>query len=151
MDVYTGGAVGNPDPATQIHDFNPGINPFPGGLFWTFLTDPGNIESHPGNGNATFNLQDFSLEDYFNKKNALTDGSEVDAVLESLSIEWRGPGNRVRTRDSANGFSFESIENTATMEWAAHNDDGFRFVSDPAETSVSLFAQVGHEHNGVFF
>jgi len=83
--------------------------------------------------------------------NALTDGPEVDAVLESLSIEWSGPGTRVRTNDSANRFSLNSIENTATMEWSAHNASGFRFVSDPAATSTSLSAEVAHERNGVFF
>ena len=83
--------------------------------------------------------------------NALTDGHEVDAVLESLNIEWGGPGTRVRTNDSTNGFSLNSVENTATMEWSAHNANGFRFVSDPTATSTSLFAEVAHEHNGVFF
>jgi len=115
------------------------------------LTDPSGIDAHPGNGSATFHLSDFDLEDFSNLANALTDGPGVDAVLESLNIAWGGPGTRVRTNNSANRFSLNSIENTATMEWSAHNANGFRFVSDPAATSTSFFAQVAHEHNSVFF
>jgi len=96
-------------------------------------------------------LNEFALEDYFNVANALMDGSEVDAVIESLNIQWGGSGRRVKTNDSTNGFSLDAIENTATMEWSAHNANGFRFVSDPAKTSLSEFAEVGHERNGVFF
>jgi hypothetical protein len=151
LDLYTGGAVGSPNPTTQIHDFNPGINPFPGGLFWTFLTDPSNIRAHPGNGSATFKVSNFALEDYFNLANALQDGPEVAAVVESLDIDWGRHGKRVVTKDSTNGFSLDAIENTASMEWSAHNANGFRFVSAPAETSTSLFAEVGREDNGVFF
>jgi hypothetical protein len=83
-------------------------------------------------------LSDFELKDFFNKKNALTNGAGVDAVLESLNIEWDGRGTRVRTNDSTNNFSLNSVENTATMEWSAHNANGFRFVSDPAATSTSF-------------
>jgi hypothetical protein len=83
--------------------------------------------------------------------NALVDGPEVAAVVESLKIEWGGSGKRVVTNDSTNGFSLDAIVNTATMEWSAHNANGFRFVSDPAETSFSEFAEVGQEQNGVFF
>jgi hypothetical protein len=28
---------------------------------------------------------------------------------------------------------------------------GFKFVSDPADTSKSIFAEIGSERNGVFF
>jgi hypothetical protein len=96
-------------------------------------------------------LNEFALEDYFNVANALTDGSEVDAVIESLNIRWGRPGKRVITNDGTNGFSLNAIENNATMEWSAHNANGFRFVSDPAKTSITEFAEVGHQRNGVFF
>lgn len=36
------------------------------------------------------------------------------------------------------------------MTWSAASVDGFRFVSNPANT-VSAFAQLGQMHNGVFF
>jgi len=38
-----------------------------------------------------------------------------------------------------------------TMETQLSNGHGFRFVSDPASTSVNHFALIGHERNGVYF
>jgi len=35
-------------------------------------------------------------------------------------------------------------------EWSSQQT-GFSFQSDPASTSVSLYAIIGHERNGVFF
>jgi hypothetical protein len=40
---------------------------------------------------------------------------------------------------------------TATTEWAALRDDGLTFVSDPASTSITEFALLVKERNGVFF
>jgi hypothetical protein len=42
------------------------------------------------------------------------------------------------------------IEDSATIQWSAREKD-FRFVSDPEETSTTVFAAIGQEHNGVFF
>jgi hypothetical protein len=41
------------------------------------------------------------------------------------------------------------IRNAATMEWSATTPH-YEFVSQPAATSSSLFAEIGHERNGVF-
>jgi hypothetical protein len=38
----------------------------------------------------------------------------------------------------------------ATIEWSSQQA-GFSFQSDPASTSVSEYAILGHERNGVFF
>ncbi len=43
------------------------------------------------------------------------------------------------------------LTNLARMEWSAHRSDGFKFVSDPAATSMSVFAEIGRDRNGVFF
>jgi hypothetical protein len=49
-------------------------------------------------------------------------------------------------------INFALIENKSHIcrptDLLAHNANGFRFVSDPAATSISFFAQVAHEHNG---
>jgi len=36
------------------------------------------------------------------------------------------------------------------MEWSARVGH-YQFVSDPASTSSSSFAEIGHERNGIFF
>jgi len=57
---------------------------------------------------------------------------------------------RVKTRDKTNRFVCTFIEDTATMAWSARRND-FKFVSDPANTSTTIFAEIGRERNGVFF
>lgn len=43
-----------------------------------------------------------------------------------------------------------SIPPSDAAQMTAH-EKGFKFVSDPANTSTTIFAQIGREHNGVFF
>jgi len=38
----------------------------------------------------------------------------------------------------------------ATLAWSAE-EEGFKFVSDPEDTSTTVFAEIGQERNGVFF
>src|SRR5262249_50179414 len=89
---------------------------------------------------------------------------KVSAVINSLRIEWRGTTVRRTHTDCPDAFRGEFFENVATIEVVATTPEGaaracpqtaprhgFRFESDPARTSVSHFAQIGRERNGVFF
>ena len=68
-----------------------------------------------------------------------------------MSCAWSGPISRiVSVRDNDQGFRGQFMENTATLTWSASRA-GFTFASDPANTSTSLFAQLGQESNGIFF
>jgi len=73
-------------------------------------------------------------------------------ILASVSFElrWSGVSKRVHTRDATNHFVGDYIEDTATIHWEAE-EDGFHFVSDPAHTSTTVFAEIGSERNGAFF
>jgi hypothetical protein len=42
------------------------------------------------------------------------------------------------------------LYDTAAISWSGQSDN-FSIVSDPASTSVSQFAAIGHERNGRFF
>jgi hypothetical protein len=88
----------------------------------------------------------------------------VNAVINSLKMNWKGTTNRRSQTDCVDGFRGNYLEDSATIEVIATTPPtparacpptaarhGFRFVSDPAETSVSNFAQIGREQNGVFF
>jgi hypothetical protein len=68
----------------------------------------------------------------------------------SFAVEWFGVNNRTQIGDPTSGFTARVIENTATMEWMA-TTEGVTFKSDPASQSHSVFAEIGHEMNGVFF
>ena len=94
-------------------------------------------------------LRDVDVEDYHDIVNALKEGPSVPADV-SFHIGWHGVQKRVHLRDQKNHFVGDYIEDQATMAWNAERK-GFIFVSDPASTSFTNFAEIGHERNGVFF
>jgi hypothetical protein len=68
----------------------------------------------------------------------------------SFEVRWFGAGDRANNKNKANGFAGEYVRNQAQMEWTATVGD-FRYVSAPASTSASEFAELGTERNGSFF
>jgi hypothetical protein len=138
--------------STQVSDFDPGINPYPDGLFWTVPFVDG-VDVQMGAGKASMKATNLALSDFFNIPNALfrfQTPVSTPAVC-SFDIQWSGPvTDRSNVDDPAVGFAGEFLLNQATMTWSAVRDDGFRFVSDPSPTT-SAFAQLGQMRNGVFF
>jgi len=135
--------------STQVHDFDPGIDPYPGGLFWTVPKPTlGPIEL--GRGKASMSMANLALKDYFDIPNALFRfevPESVDANC-SFDIEWTGPVTStgpVSTPGSTGQLSMTS----ATMTWSASNSLGFHYVSNPTGTT-SAFAQLGRVRNGIF-
>jgi hypothetical protein len=99
--------------------------------------------------------QHLAISDYGNITNAVVDGHSTASVV-SFDIDWAGLLDRV-TIDATNnrgfggsgwGGRFSVVD--ATAQWSASRP-GFRFKSDPANTSKPIFAIVGHERSGVFF
>jgi len=137
------------DPTTQEHDFDPGIHPYPGGLFWTLPISPvGPVEL--GTGTAHMSATDLAVSDFFNIPNALfhfPGSPPVDAKC-SFDIHWNGPVSS-RGGVTTPGSSGELVMSSATMTWSASNSNGFSFVSNPSPTT-SVFAQLGRIQNGVF-
>lgn len=143
MDLY----VGQVAPANQIHDFNPGTTP--SGLFWTVPVSNDDVQIDLDNATAFMRLTDFDLEDYHTLKNAILDGPSVPASV-SFTIQWSGVLQRVAESSTTETYRGQFIHDTATVAWTAQ-EQGFSFVSDPAETSTTTFAEIGRERNGVFF
>jgi hypothetical protein len=138
--------VGQDDPAHQLHDFNPGFNPFPSGLFWIKAIRPD--QAHVADDQtASLHVDDMDVEDYHDLINALLDGPEQDA---SVSFDVRWSGSTGAFDSSTSDFAFEGVQTAATIEWSGHNASGFTFHSNPASTSKSSFAIIGRERNGVF-
>jgi hypothetical protein len=134
---------------TQVHDFDPGITPYPGGLFWTVPTGP-QEQVNLGTGTGRLVVNDLALQDFFNIPNALfrfQHPASVDATC-SFDVHWTGPVTS-RGGVSTPGSTGELVMTSATMTWSASNADGFSFVSDPSGTR-SVFAQLGRISNGVF-
>jgi hypothetical protein len=76
-------------------------------------------------------------------------------------MRWRGLTERVQRHDPVNhyvlegygleGYGLEGVENKVVMTCSVSvPDNDFEFVSDAAGQQV-LFAEIGHERNGVFF
>jgi hypothetical protein len=89
------------------------------------------------------------IEDYHDIANALKDGPSVPANV-SFHMRWSGVQKRVHLHDVQKKFDADLILDTATIGWSAR-EKGFKFVSDPANTSTTVFAAIGRERNGVFF
>jgi hypothetical protein len=94
-------------------------------------------------------IRDLKIKDYHVVVNALKHGPSVPARV-SFHIRWSGVLRRVQVQDKKVGFNGDYIEDTATIQWSAE-EKGFKFVSDPAKTSTTQFAEIGRERNGVFF
>lgn len=94
-------------------------------------------------------LSHVETRDFFNIPNNLTHGKSIRADV-SFHIHWHGVKDRVHLHDEQNHFDASMIEDSATISWSAREKD-FSFVSDPEETSTTVFAEIGHERNGVFF
>ena len=118
-------------------------------MFWTILVPDDSVEVDFDDARASINLRDVDVRDYHNIPNALSGGPSVPANV-SFHILWSGVKPPIHLHDNQKKFDAQLIEGTATMGWSAHTKD-FKFESDPANTSTTIFAAFGRERNGVFF
>jgi hypothetical protein len=118
-------------------------------LFWTILVPDDSVEVDFDDARASINLRDVDVRDYHNIPNALSFGPSVPANV-SFHILWSGVQQRTHLHDNQKRFDAQLILGAATMAWSARKKD-FKFESDPANTSFSLFAAIGRERNGAFF
>jgi hypothetical protein len=135
----------------QLHDFNPGIEA--NGLFWTDEIDPGSVAVHPGKGSAVMDVRDLPSRDYHDLVNAITGGPFLAGVV-SFRVEWTSSSDRHHFHDPGTvpGTAFDAnvVLNSAQAWWRGETSEAL-YVADDISTSASLFAEVGHERNGVYF
>jgi len=140
-----------------FHSYDPGISQT--GVVWSTPIPDGSIHVDLRRGEAVLHAHDICVLDAFTVPNSLDQshplGNPVAAEFDSLKIRWAGISRRVSFSSPAEKYAGEFVENSATIEVEAttllSTGHGFRFDSDPAHTTVSHFAQIGQEHNGVFF
>ena len=147
------------------HSYDPGVSE--NDVMWTTEIPEGSVDFDFGDAEASLHLTNVLVFDAFTVPNSLDTHhplGKVHAVINSLRMTWRGTTFRRSHSDCVDAFRGEYIEDSATIEVIATTPrgaatacppraarNGFRFVSDPANTSVSHFAQIGREHNGIFF
>jgi hypothetical protein len=134
---------------------------------WNAAIPLGSVQFDLDDEEATLNVKNIPVFDGFTVPNSLNTFhplGHVNSIVNSLRMRWSGTKNTRSVSDWADGFRGDFFENSATIEVTATTPptparscpptparNGFRFVSDPAPTTVSHFAQIGREHNGVFF
>jgi hypothetical protein len=134
-------------PGNQIHDFNPGVNPFPTGLFWTMPIPPGSVMVDLAAKTASLDLSHAKIDDYGNVVRALTTDSEIASATIDVELNWFGGTGPTSISDATNRFTGEYVTGSADLKWSA-KEPGFEFVSDVGHAE---FARIGHERNGSFF
>ena len=137
----------------------------PTNVVWVARVPEGSAHVDLDDGTASLHVENLCVYDAFTVANSLMGLTRpvnlVKGIINSLHMEWTGVLSRDTANESANKMRGRFVENTATIEVIAttprtevttlSNGHGFRFVSDPASTSISNFAQIGEERNGVFF
>jgi hypothetical protein len=78
----------------------------------------------------------------------LSNGNSVNATA-SYSIRWSQDGTPL-TIDDGKNFHFAGKQTKGFLAWSAQAK-GFSFKSDPANTTTTNFALIGHERNGRFY
>ena len=147
------------------HSYDPGVAE--SDVMWTTEIPESSVDIDLHAGEASLHVKHVLVFDTFTVPNSLDTRhplGKVNAVIESLRMEWRGTTRRLTHTDCVDAFRGEFLEDVATIEVIATTPEtparecppttlrhGFRFVSDPADTSISHFAQIGRERNGVFF
>jgi hypothetical protein len=134
-----------------VHDFDPGIHPYPSGLFWTVPLGNGGVTADLEDGTARMTAENLQIRDFFNIPNALFRFQKPPSVAATVSfdIRWLGPATSGMAVTSPPGSSGRLFTSPVTMEWSAQNARGFRFESNPSGTT-SFFGQLGHVRNGIF-
>jgi len=144
------------------HSYDPGVSPTLG--LWTIEIPEGSVDVDLDEGEAVLHLENvcrvFDAFSVPNSLNPLHPLGLVSGFLQSLRIQWKGITKKL---SFSNGKTFKGdfIENSATIAVTVRTphtkppftptpQDGFQFVADPAST-VSNFAQIGHESNGALF
>lgn len=141
------------------HAYIPGTSPT--GVFWTTPVPEHSIKVSLEEGTASLHLRNVPVFDYFTVPNSLDPvhlQGVAAATLHTLQVEWSGVTQHHEYNDPASTFAGVFLETAArisvvatTSAVPAHDIHGFRFVSDPLETSSSSFAEIGQEQNGAFF
>jgi len=146
IDVF----VGVPDFNTfsnQVHDFNPGIHPFPDGLFWIVALPPQDVQVQLNQGTASYRANDLALRDFGSIPNSLSNGSSVPASV-TFDVEWSGITQRGTVRNAADKFALDFVMTGATIKWSASTASST--LHSTGVTAVN-FAELARETNGVFF
>ncbi|HEY1305095.1 MAG TPA: hypothetical protein VGF24_16175 [Vicinamibacterales bacterium] len=147
------------------HSYDPGVSE--NDVMWTTEIPESSVDFDRHEEEAVLHVRNVIVFDAFTVPNSLDTHhplGKVHAIINSLRIEWHNTTVRRSHTDCVDAFRGDYFEDSATIDVIATTPptaaracaptaarNGFRFVSDAADTSVSHFAQIGRERNGIFF
>jgi hypothetical protein len=145
------------------HSWDGGLSPT--NAFWVVPIPDGSAHADLDAGTASLHVENACVYDAFTVANSIMgvnrSVNQVKGIINSLHIDWYGVHGTTTVNQPANKMRGTFTENAAkiavtattprTAVTALSNGHGFRFVSDPATSSVSNFALIGQEQNGVFY
>ena len=145
------------------HSWDAGVSPT--GVTWVVRIPTGSAHVDLDRGTASLRVHNACVFDAFTVLNSIAGVDRpvnpVLGIINSLHIEWSGVNTLATANEPANRMRGTFGEGAATITVRAttprtmvttlSNGHGFRFVSDPASTSVSHFALIGYEQNGVYY
>ena len=118
-------------------------------MFWTAFIPGDAISVNMASGTGRLCLTDTFVIDAHDVVSGLT-RQPADQASVSLVVHWENPGDGGHAHDTTNRFDLTYVNTSSRIEWSA-TKQGFKFVSDPSDTSVSDLSVLGTEINGVFF
>jgi len=145
------------------HSWDAGLSPT--NVLWAAEVPNANAQVDLDSASASLHAENICVFDTFTVANSLAGVKRpvnlVKGIINSLQIEWIGNGGTpTPANEPVNQMRGTFVETTARIAVTAttprtavtslSNGHGFQFVSDPASTSVSNFAVVGFEQNGIF-
>jgi len=112
------------------------------------------ITTNLGKGSASLEFQNVDVFDWITVPNSLSNGKLLGppaAATMSLKIQWTGVTRRISGfSDPTLGFQGDYLETGATIDVSVEQSDGSFSFTGSGDAS-GLFAEIGHEQNGVFF
>jgi hypothetical protein len=145
------------------HSWDGGVSPTT--VFWAVEIPNGSAHVNLDSGTASLHVRNVCVFDAFTVPNSIAGVNRTvnlaKGIINSLNIEWSGIIGTETANEPVNQMRGNFVETTAKIAVTAttprtavtslSDGHGFRFVSDPASTSVSHFALIGHEQNGIYF
>ena len=106
------------------------------------------VQVNLGHATASMALTNYAIPDYPDFANFANNCPSLPGMV-TFDLQWTGVLQRVKDHNPAQGYTADFLYDTAAIAWSGQQGT-FSFVSDPASTSTSQFAAIGHERNGRF-
>ena len=95
-------------------------------------------------------VRHLAVPDFHDLPNAILGGPSLPGVV-SFRVDWAASRERQNFRNEALQYRGQMVLNTANGAWSGETAEA-SYVSNPdPATQVSVYAEVGHMRNGVFF